>query len=86
MLVDYPMASKYVKLTNDCILGIDKTNSSEDKICLCFARLEEDKINFLDFKYIEKQSDIDKYINMNMKEIYGVFGLSLDELRGENNV
>lgn len=83
-MIDYPMISKYYRLNESCILGVDQTNSEGDRTCLCFARLEEDKINFLDFKYIEKQSDIDKYINTNMKEIYGVFGLSLDKLRGEN--
>ena len=80
MLVDYPMISRYYKLNDNCILGIDQTNSSGDKTCLCFARLEGGKINFLDFKHIEKQKDIDKYININMKEIYNVFGLSLENL------
>lgn len=82
-MIEYPMVSKQIKLTNDCILGIDQTSSSEDTTCLCFARLKEDKINILDCKHIAKQKDIDEYINMNMKEIYRVFGLSLEELGGE---
>ena len=77
---EYPAISRYYKFDNNYILGIDQTNCNKDKTCLCFARLEEDKINFLDFKYIEKQRDIDKYINKNLKEIYGVFGLRLEEL------
>lgn len=79
----YPMVSKQIQLTNDYILGIDQTNSSNDITCLCFTKLEEDKVNILDFKYIERQKDIDEYINLNMKEIYGVFGLNLEELGGK---
>lgn len=81
----YPSISNQIKLTNDYILSVDQS-IREDKTCLCFAKQSEGEINILGFKYIEKQKDIDKYINMNIKEIYGVFGLSLDELRGENNV
>lgn len=76
---EYPEISRYYEFDNNYILGIDQTNCNEDRTCLCFAKLDDDKMIVKDVKYIEKQRDMDKYINKNLKEIYGVFGLSLEE-------
>lgn len=79
----YPSVSKQIKLNNDYVLSIDQS-IGEDKTCLCFYKSKNNKFALKGIKYIEKQEDIDKYINMNMGEIYRTFGLSLEELGGEN--
>lgn len=65
--------SKIYKLEYGKLLGVDQSGIKGDKTCLCFARYNGEKITVLNTKLIEQQEDIDKFINRNMKEIYGVF-------------
>lgn len=73
--MEYPSVSKVYHLGDGVIMGVDQSNSNEDKSCLCMAKFKEGVMTIKGIKYIEKQEDIDKYINKNMAEIHGVFGI-----------
>lgn len=70
---DCELISRVYDLGEGRILGVDQSGDERDKTALCFAMHTNGNIVVLDTKIIEQQKDIDEYINMNMKEIYGVF-------------
>ena len=74
--MNYPNISKVYQLGGGRLISVDQTNSNEDKTCLCFAKLVNGTMNIEEIKCIEKQKDIDKYMNEIMAEIYEIFGVS----------
>lgn len=68
-------ASKLYELGKGMFLGVDQSGMQGDKTCLCFARCKDKAVFVEKVEIIEQQEDIDKFINSNMKEIYGVFGI-----------
>lgn len=62
----YPTIDKVYLLDNNVMIGVDQS-TVEDKTCLCFARLVKGKFHTERFEFIEKQEDMDKYINRNME-------------------
>lgn len=77
IIIEYPDASKIYHLGDGKLIGVDQTNRTEDRTCLCFVKYNKDEKMFIKkIKYIEKQKDIDKYINENLAKIYSVFGVS----------
>ena len=61
----YPSINKAYQLPNNILIGVDQSSEGEDKTCLCFARLVKGKFHTERFEFIEKQEDMDKYINEN---------------------
>jgi len=74
--VEYKIISKVYNLGDGILLGVDQSNSSEDKTCLCIGEVKDGIMNIKEIKCIEKQDDMDKYVNRNLAKIYEVFGVS----------
>jgi hypothetical protein len=74
--MDYPSISKVYNLENGVLIGVDQTNNNADKTCLCIAKLNDGVMDIKEIRYIEKQEDMDKYINKNTAKIYGALGIS----------
>lgn len=72
----YQSISKIYNSDKEKIIAVDQSSDNENKTCLCFAKYKDEKITIKEIRYIEKQEDVDKYINKNLAKIYGVFGLS----------
>lgn len=60
----YPSVNRVYQIADNYLIGVDQSNS-DDKTCLCFCKIKEGKFHIERFKYIEKQEDMDEYINMN---------------------
>lgn len=70
--MEYKSISKVYDLGEGKLIGIDQTDSNEDKTCLCLAKHKNGKLIIKEIRYIEKQEDMDKYINRNLAKFYGV--------------
>lgn len=60
----YPEVNKVYNINNNLIVGVDQSRS-RDKTCLCFSKFEDGKFTVERFEYIEKQENMDKYIEKN---------------------
>ena len=68
----YPNIDKAYMLDNNVMIGVDQSSVGEDKTCLCFCRLVKGKFHTERFEFIEKQEDMDKYINENTARWIGI--------------
>lgn len=59
--------SEMYELGDNKFLSINQSNINEDKTALCFSKYEDGKIIISDIKIIDKQADINNYININIK-------------------
>lgn len=60
----YPVVNKVYNINNNLIVGVDQSRN-KDKTCLCFSKFKDGKFTVERCEYIEKQEDIDKYIEDN---------------------
>jgi hypothetical protein len=75
-IVEYQSISKGYDLGDGKLIGVDQSNNSEDRTCLCVAKFEDGVMDIKEIKYIEKQENMEKYINRNLAKIHGAFGIS----------
>ncbi|MEG2289567.1 MAG: hypothetical protein RSC24_06330 [Clostridium sp.] len=68
---------KICKLGEGRVLKVDQSGINGDKTVLCFARFNEGNIKIIKNQLIEQREGIEELINTNMKELYGVFGMSI---------
>ena len=60
----YPTVEKAYQLSDKVIVGVDQA-SNGDKTVLCFARFKNGSFTVERFQDIDRQEDMDKYININ---------------------
>lgn len=60
----YPSVNKVYQIKKNYLIGVDQS-AGEDKTCLCFCKLTQGKFHMERLQYIEKQEDMDLYINKN---------------------
>lgn len=60
----YPEVNKVYNINDNLIIGVYQSRN-KDKTCLCFSKFEDGKFIVERFEYIEKQQDMDKYIEEN---------------------
>lgn len=60
----YPEVNKVYNINNNLIVGVDQSRN-KDKTCLCFSKFKDGKFTVERCEYIEKQEDMDKYIEDN---------------------
>lgn len=63
----YPEVNKVYNINNNLIIGVDQTRN-KDKTCLCFSKFKDGKFTVERFEFIEKQEDMDKYIEENKEK------------------
>lgn len=69
----YSNVSKTYHLGEGKLISVDQSSCDEDKTCLCLAKIKDRKMIIKEIQYIEKQEDMDKYINRNLAKFDRVF-------------
>lgn len=69
---EYPSVTKLYDIADNYTICVDQS-TGRDKTVLAFIRHKNNKIQLQRFQEIEKQEDMDKYINLNRDKLINMF-------------